>query len=237
MIYENKAKANDYQEEIPEYWMSYSDMMSALLLMFILILTISLFHYEGLNEDLRAQAQKVDSIIGIRKQIIDDLKNQFRDSDLQVDIDPQTGAIRFSEGVFFETNKYQIKLSGKEYLKKFIPQYISVLLSEKNKECISQIIIEGHTDPSGSYMHNLELSQRRAFEVTKYILSDEFTEINEEGKMELRKILTANGRSFSQTIKNEKNEVDYGRSRRVEFKFRLKDEEMIHEMEKILKGE
>lgn len=231
------TKEYEYIEETTDYWMSYSDMMAALLLMFILFLTISLFHYQGLNEDLRAHAKKIDNIIGIRKQIVDDLKEQFSYSDLQVDIDPETGAIRFSEGVFFETDKYEIKPSGKEYLNKFIPQYISVLLNSNNKKYISQIIIEGHTDPVGSYMYNLELSQKRAFAVTKYILSDDFEEMNDGDKNDLRRILTANGRSYSQLIMEDENKADHSRSRRVEFKFRLKDEEMIHEMEHILKGE
>ena len=52
----------------------------------------------------------------------------------------------------------------------------------------------------------------------------------------LQEMLTAKGRSFSDLIYTDKarNIVDRDASRRVEFKFRLKDAEMIQEMNKIL---
>lgn len=231
------------KEEPPNYWMSYSDMMSGLLLIFVLFLSISIFQFNEQSkllteqsEEIKIQQEKIDSIIGVRTQLIEALKKQFKDSNLEIDIDSQTGAIRFSSGVFFDINKYTLKPSGKAYLSKFIPLYINVLLNKENSKYISEIIIEGHTDTNGTYMYNLDLSQKRAFEVTKYILSDEFKEITNEEKNRLRKIITANGRSFSNPIKNKEGRVDLDKSRRVEFKFRLKDEEMIQEMNRLLKG-
>ena len=50
----------------------------------------------------------------------------------------------------------------------------------------------------------------------------------------LQKIMTANGRSFSNPIYKEDGTIDMDASRRVEFKFRLKDEEMVEEMVRIL---
>lgn len=231
------------KEEPPNYWMSYSDMMSGLLLIFVLFLSISSFQFDEQSkllteqsEKIKIQQEKINNIIGVRTQLIEALKKQFKDSNLEINIDSQTGAIRFSSGVFFDTNKYTLKPSGKEYLSKFIPLYINVLLNKENSKYISEIIIEGHTDTNGTYMYNLDLSQKRAFEVTKYILSDEFKEITNEEKSKLRKIITANGRSFSNPIKNKEGKVDLDKSRRVEFKFRLKDEEMIQEMNRLLKG-
>ena len=46
--------------------------------------------------------------------------------------------------------------------------------------------------------------------------------------------MTANGRSFSNPVYNTNGSIDMDASRRVEFKFRLKDEEMVEEMVKIL---
>ena len=51
----------------------------------------------------------------------------------------------------------------------------------------------------------------------------------------LRSILTAKGRSYSDPIYGEDGKIDMDASRRVEFKFRLKDSEMIDEMRDILK--
>ena len=51
---------------------------------------------------------------------------------------------------------------------------------------------------------------------------------------QLQKLLTAKGRSFSDPIYQADGTVDMSASRRVEFKFRLKDSEMIDEMNRIL---
>ena len=56
----------------------------------------------------------------------------------------------------------------------------------------------------------------------------------EEKILDLQKIVTVNGRSYSDPIFNSDGTVNLDASRRVEFKFRLKDEEMIGEMIKIL---
>ena len=50
----------------------------------------------------------------------------------------------------------------------------------------------------------------------------------------LKSILTTNGKSMSNLIRDENGNVDADASRRVEFKFRLKDDEMINEMKNIL---
>ncbi|WP_271629585.1 OmpA family protein [Caldicellulosiruptor sp. DIB 104C] len=231
-------------EKPHDYWMSYSDMMAALILMFILLLMLLIFSYseilqakikerEKLTENLKKTEQKLESIVGIRKKIVEDLIKEFKNSKLSLKIDPQTGAITFSESVLFEYNSYNLTQNGKKFLQQFIPKYIGILLSPQNKDNISQIIIEGHTDNRGDYLYNLELSQKRAFEVVKYILSNQFPDFPQ--KQLLKKYITSNGRSFSQLIyKNGK--VDQDASRRVEFKFRLKEEEMVRQMEQILKG-
>jgi chemotaxis protein MotB len=132
-----------------------------------------------------------------------------------------------------------LKTSGKEFLDKFIPLYFEVLLMSENRDHISEIIIEGHTDDSGGYIYNLELSQKRALEVSKYILS----EAEKMGRIEnenLREILTSNGRSYSNLIYstvNGRKTVNKEQSRRVEFKFSLKNDELIEEINTILKGE
>lgn len=237
-------KRNYYKnnEDAPNYWMSYSDMMSGLLLMFILFLTISMLMFNETSESLAEtqdrlgiQEKKIENIIGIRQKIIEELNEAFADSELNVRVDQETGAITFSDGILFGTAKYDIKSSGKQYLASFIPKYINVLLDDEISVYISQIIIEGHTDSVGTYMYNLDLSQRRAFEVSKYILGNEFNAIESKEKEALRNILTANGRSYSQPVLNEDGTENRQSSRRVEFKFRLKDEDMIHEMDRILK--
>ena len=252
-----------FDNEETEYWLSYSDMMAALLLVFILIITLTMFHArkqfdekqaqleaqqaiieEALKEAekqqtiIKEQQEKLDKIIGVRGDLVEALKTEFDGTDLSVSVDPNTGAITLDSSILFDVNKYDIKQSGADFLKLFLPRYLGVLLNDKNKEYISEIIIEGHTDINGTYMHNLELSQDRALSVASFCLQDDSDIIGTTINLnELRTIITANGRSYSDPVLNEDGTVNLDESRRVEFKFRLKDEEMVEEMNAILNGE
>ena len=55
-----------------------------------------------------------------------------------------------------------------------------------------------------------------------------------EGQSVLSEKLTVNGRSESNPILDENGEVDMDASRRVEIKFRLKDEEMISSLREMI---
>ena len=176
----------------------------------------------------------MDKIIGVKSDLIDALSEEFDGSELSVSVDPQTGAITFDASVLFDKDKYEIKDAGKKFLAQFLPRYFNVLFKNDFHQYVSEIIIEGHTDTTADYLYNLELSQQRALAVAKYCLDDETSSISKNQIEQLQKIMTANGRSFSNPVYDSIGTIDMDASRRVEFKFRLKDEEMVEEMVKIL---
>ena len=112
-------------------------------------------------------------------------------------------------------------------INQFLPKYCSVLLSDDYREYVSEIIIEEHTDTNGSYIYNLELSQHRAFSVAKYCLTESNGIISSGQEDQLRIVLTANGKSYSNPVYKKDGTVDMAASRRVEIKFRLQDDEMM----------
>lgn len=243
------------------YWQSYSDMMAALLLMFVLIMAFTLAQslqtYEekvriqeeqqqmmteqqeklaNQQAQLESQQKQIDELIGVKTDIIKALNDTFRDSNLRIDIDEQTGAISLDSSILFGFNSDKLSTEGTDFLKDFLPLYISVLLSKEFRPYISEIIIEGHTDTSGNYMYNLNLSQKRAYSVASYCLDENTTFLPEKQLVDLRGIMTANGKSFSNPITDDNGNVDAEKSRRVEIKFRLQDEEMITQLRQLLEG-
>ena len=181
---------------------------------------------------LLAQQKRIDALVGVRSEIITALSTALSQNNLKAQVDETTGDIRLESQVFFETNSYTIKPEGQELLRRFVPVYLSVLMSEEYSGFVGEIIIEGHTDTSGSYVKNLELSQNRALAVAKFCL--EMDTLTDEMKAYLQNIMTATGRSYSDPVYNADGSVNMEASRRVEFKFRLKDSEMIDEMNRLL---
>ena len=187
------------------------------------------------QEALESQTAKIDDLVGVRTQIVSELSSALTASGLKATVDPNSGDITLDSAVFFETASYTIKADGQSMLDQFVPVYLSVLLQDKYKDYLGQIIIEGHTDTVGEYFMNLELSQNRALSVAKYCL--QMRSLTEEQREMLRSILTAQGRSYADPIYNADGTVNMEQSRRVEFKFSLRDAEMIEEMNRILQGQ
>lgn len=219
--------------EKESFWVSYTDLMSALLVIFALVLMITIYNTQSAYEEKEAaineKNQMIEEVIGVKSEIIQELIKAFEDSDLALEVDPQTGAIRFSGGVFFDSNSSQVSAKGRTYLEQFIPQYINILLSDRFRDEISQIIVEGHTDTAGGYLYNLKLSQDRALSVVEQVFQPNFPDF--QYKEELKSVITANGRSFSIPILKKDGKIDANKSRRVEFKFRLKDDQLLDQLQ------
>lgn len=219
-------------------WRIFTDLLSTILLFILLffIYTNAVKHIQldKQQEQLKNLRLQVEKIIGVRQSIIEDIRKSFQSAGLDINIDKNTGDIVFSSDVLFQFNKADIRPEFKESLDKFIPQYISVLTSPKYISSVSEIVIEGHTDNIGDYNYNMDLSQKRANSIVNYILNNNFKNLDSYNKEVLRNIITANGKSKSQTIKNSDGSINQEKSRRVIFKFRLKDEESIKQIDSIL---
>ncbi|MEH6954436.1 OmpA/MotB family protein [Neobacillus drentensis] len=240
----NRHAISGQDEEKEGFWVSYTDLMSGLVIIFALVLMVAIFDMqkaynetkvavEQKKEAIKEQQKMIEDVVGVKSKLIAELVNKFKDSkSLKLEVDPQTGAIRFQGGVFFATNSTEITPQGRKYLETFIPQYIGILLSDQFKNEIAQIIVEGHTDKKGGYLYNLNLSQGRALAVVTEIYSPKFREFDH--KELLKSVITANGRSYSMPIYKSNGDINEERSRRVEFKFRLKDDEVLDKIQKMV---
>lgn len=129
-----------------------------------------------LEQDIAQKEQELDglqevaALAKVRKNIAAELTEKLGELGLEIDIDQTSGKVRFSEGMLFDVDNTTISREGGEYLNKFVPAYLSVLLSDKNKGYIDQITVEGHADDGGSYQYNLDLSQKRSFATVQYII-------------------------------------------------------------------
>ena len=240
----NRHSNSGHEEEKESIWVSYTDLMSGLVIIFALVLMVAIFKMHSAYEEaqvaveekqaaIEEQRKMIEEVVGVKSEIIAQLVKAFQDSNLNLDVDPQTGAIRFSGGVFFSSNSTEISPNGRKYLEEFIPQYVGILLSDQFKDDISQIIVEGHTDTEGGYLYNLNLSQGRALSVVQEIYDPTFPKF--KNKEQLSKIITANGRSYSIPIYDSNGKIDANKSRRVEFTFRLKDDQVLEEIEELVK--
>jgi len=188
------------------------------------------------QEKLDNQQAQLEALVGVRSRIIQEMSASLKNNSITAVVDQDTGAIILESDVMFEYGSSALSDEGKAFIDRFLPVYLSVLFAEENEGYVSEIIIEGHTDTVDTYIKNLSLSQDRAHAVAEYVLSDGYTGLSRGEKQRFQSLLTANGRSFSDPIYDSNGRVDAKASRRVVFKFRLTDDEMIRQMQQILEG-
>ncbi|MFD2045507.1 OmpA family protein [Ornithinibacillus salinisoli] len=211
------------------FWPSFTDLLTTVLLCFILIF-ITMMIIKSLQ--IEEMKRTIDQIMGVRAQLVNEMKEEFSDSELGIEVDEKTGAIIFNTDILFEFDEAELKPESFAFLDEFVPTYLDILLGSGYEEYVAEIIIEGHTDRNGSYLYNLELAQERAYSVASYILGEDFPYKNIQSHLEEK--LTVNSKSFSDNRTDEGGNYSADDSRRVEFKFRLKDEEILNKTREIL---
>lgn len=217
-----------------EHWIPLADIMTGLMMMFLLIALIFMIKVQADTAKIKHVAVLYDQL---RVQLYNDLENEFH-SDL-----PKWGAtlnkdltLRFREpDVLFDTGQHELKPRFKAILNDFFPRYVKILRETKYKDSVEEIRIEGHTSsfwkgntsPEEAYFSNMELSQARTRSALEYVLS--IPSVVSERDW-LRSRLTANGLSSSKLIFEKNGREDPDASQRVEFKVRTNAEARIAEI-------
>lgn len=182
--------------------------------------------YDDLVAKLQSQKAKIKSFTGIKLQVISALKEALGS---KINIDKKTGSLKLASNILFAVGESTLKDEAKVELKKAFEEYIGTLVTDKDiKPHLDKIIIEGHTDSDGGYIYNLKLSQDRALAVMEYLLTLDFSK-----KYNIKPLMTASGRAYLDAITKNGLE-DKEASRRIEIKFRLKNEDAMQEIEKVL---
>ncbi|CNK85680.1 type II Zorya anti-phage system protein ZorB2 [Yersinia proxima] len=204
-----------------EHWVSMSDLMAGLMMVFMFI-SIAYMHY------VRIEKEKIKEVAVAYEQAQQQLYNALEvefSKDLpswDAEIDKQTLEVRFkSPDVLFGLGSSDLKPKFKEILNDFFPRYLKVL--DEYKQHITEVRIEGHTstDWTGAanqdiaYFNNMELSQGRTRAVLQYVYSLKESAGHQKW---VKSKFSAVGYSSSHPILAPEGKEDPNRSRRVTFK-------------------
>lgn len=193
------------EEEQNNFWPTFTDLLATVLMVVIMFLISSESMVGGVEQ-------------GIANSINESVKVTLKENGVPVEIDKESGEVTFGETALFDIDSYELKPEAKKILKIFVPKYVETIYKDYG-DYISKIIVEGHTDDVGTYIYNLDLSQRRAFSVVNYIVGDEIGDYKYKDK--LTEDIVAIGRSKAETIKSNNGNIDRGKSRRVEIKYEV----------------
>lgn len=158
------------------------------------------------------------AIVDKKDELLDNMDTSYNESGLNVNVDKTTGEVNMDATVLFDVDQSTISEEGKAFLREFVKVYADVALSSDYDGFLSKIVVEGHTDPTGSYDYNLSLSQARAEAVMNFCLSEE-SGLSAAEIQTLASLLEAVGYSSDKPVLDENGNVDNNASRRVSFRF------------------
>lgn len=213
-------------------WMSISDMMAGLMMVFMFIAIVFMITTEREKTAMREIALTYErSRTTLRLQLQREFEKDLDGWGAEV-LDDAT--IRFKEpDVLFARSSSKINQKFQTILNDFFPRYVSVLTSPEFKDEIDELRIEGHTSsiwrqrstPEQAYLANAKLSQDRSLSVLNYVYMLQSVEADRDW---LTDVIRANGVSYAKRLFAEDGAEDLTRSRRVEFRVVTKSEEKIY---------
>jgi outer membrane protein OmpA-like peptidoglycan-associated protein len=219
------------------HWIPLSDLMTGMMLVFMLIAIVFMVRVQQVATDLRDTKGKIYTALD--KEFGKDLKKW--DAEILKDL-----TIRFKNPEsLFKLGSYDLQPKFNDILEDFLPRYFEVLNNNEFKTSVKEILIEGHTDPTfkNSYdddcfkmktsselkiiCQNIALSQDRSQSV--YIKALEIMQNKQDIKDFVAKVHPHDVGS-SYPILNSVGEIDFEKSRRVEFKLITNAEERLEEI-------
>ena len=197
-------------------WISLSDLMTGLMLVFMIIAVI-------MQDPMLCGNTKRKIHEALQEKFGHEMKSQSPQDKASCSL-----VITFQR-VLFEKDEAKLSGEGKEILRDFLPKYIDVLQDTRFKEHIQEVRIEGHTgNPTPrhpEYIELVELSQKRARMILQYFVSDKaYQGLSRHEQNRLKFKLMANGFGNGRIVDKNGSLVSNSRkapsgiSRRVEFR-------------------
>ncbi|RLA73710.1 MAG: hypothetical protein DRG78_22075 [Epsilonproteobacteria bacterium] len=221
--------------KVNKEWISIADMMAGLMMVFMFIAVVYMVEVSKEQETIKEIAMTYREA---QQDLNADLQKEFKKDLQKWDAKIlKDNTIRFkSPDVLFKGGSSDISPAFRAILDDFFPRYIKIMTSDKYKNNIDEIRIEGHTSSiwgnakskKQRYLKNMALSQDRSKSVLAYCFS--MNDVNQTSDDWMIQSLRANGMAFSKVLYKNNGKEDTRKSQRVEFKVLTKAEEKIYKI-------
>lgn len=163
------------------YFASFTDLLVGVLFIFIILLMVFASNFNEATEKVTGMTQS-------RDVVLEEIEKSLRKQGVPIQIDKEQGLLRLPESVLFDRSKSTLSPKGNNALKKLaevLRQYLPCLaqaierdaiieagcdaLHLKSRDGLETVLIEGHTDITGTDEFNWSLSAQRAITVFQTI--------------------------------------------------------------------
>lgn len=165
------GRRNKEEGEKP-FWISFADLMTALMVMFLLVMSVALLAVT--DEVSAADTHKLK-----REQEITHLLSEIKSAAEKypgITVDKNRAVIDFGDRARFDTGSSRLSIAQAEYLSLFVSEILVIAQDKLGDKWLKRVVAEGYADQRGDYLLNLNLSLQRSQRVLCALLSPPATQ-------------------------------------------------------------
>lgn len=199
------------EEAEKPFWISFADLMTALMVLFLLVMSVALLAVTKNVTDAERRTAEREQQVGEVLDRIGKAAAQYPG----IAVDNVRNVIDFGDRARFETGSSQLSKEQANALRIFVPEVLAVARDDLGRKWLKRIVVEGFADARGDYLLNLDLSLKRSQRVLCALLAP--TAANERAltaqeREQVRDLFLVGGYSFNSAKKS------FEESRRIELR-------------------
>lgn len=189
-----KRGAKDEAEK--PFWISFADLMTALMVLFLLVMSVALLA-------VTKTVSETERLTTERRKDIDELLTRVEKAAEKfpgVRVDRERNIVDFGDRARFDTGRHQVSAETATLLRQFVPEVLAIARDPLGEKWLKRIVAEGFADKRGTYLLNLNLSLQRSQRVLCVLLAptrDAEPGLTSAEKEQVRELFLVGGYSFN----------------------------------------
>jgi outer membrane protein OmpA-like peptidoglycan-associated protein len=205
-LYLGPGKNHQAEAEKP-FWISFSDLMTALMVLFLVAMAVAIHEVKAGVDNANAAANHRSASI---HACMDEVQSATRNIP---GITVKEYSIDFGARANFELNRHDLTREQVAVLRAFVPQVVAITKDPGCERWLKRVVVDGFASKEGTYLRNLDLSIERSERVLCVLLDPWAAGAPSEDDRRLIQKLFFVGGSSSNSLKTKPAE-----SRRIELK-------------------
>lgn len=215
------ARKRPRDEAEKPFWISFSDLMTALMVLFLVAMAVALMAVTQRLATTDDQKAKMEAAKAAHDKDVEScmggIQSVTERSDFSgVKVSDRT--IDFGSLAEFAKDGHDLDAKQKRFLRSFMPLVLDVARTRSCEKWLKRVVVEGFASQEGSYLYNLNLSFKRSQRFLCVLLDSKAENVLtlDDRKM-IRKIFLVSGSSFNSSQRTPEQ------SRRVELRLEFRD--------------
>lgn len=188
------VKRGNRDEAEKPFWISFADMMTALMVLFLVVMGVALLAVTKTVSDQEMKQER-------HRKDIEKIMNRFEEAAKQyegIKVDKLRYVIDFGTQAEFAFGDWRLNTKQEEAIRKFVPEILIRANDDLGRTILKRIIVEGYTDRTGTYLTNLNLSLQRSQKVLCVMFATKGPSLlSDDQKEQVRELFFVGGYSFN----------------------------------------